>query len=65
MRADLKLAGMLPHMTACSRCGRQTFGVELTPGAVSSVCRPGEGCSAKPIQVKEEVKAKIRAGTKK
>ncbi len=46
----------LPHLTTCSRCGQQTFGVELSPGSISSICRPGEGCQAKTQQVKGEKK---------
>lgn len=40
-RKDSPMLGMSP----CSRCGKLTAGVELSPGAISSVCRPGEGCS--------------------
>lgn len=30
----------------CARCGRPIFGHEFTPGAVSSICSPGEGCQS-------------------
>lgn len=38
----------MPGLMPCSRCGQPTAGVELSPGSISAVCRPGEGCQASP-----------------
>ena len=52
----------VPGLSPCSHCGAPTAGVELSPGAISSVCRPGEGCnvSVKIVNPKKVITARKR-----
>lgn len=59
------MVDQMSQFMPCSRCGQPTVGVELTPGCISAICRPGEGCESKPQQVKREERHAPRAQKKK